>query len=305
MNSHRAWATIAFTTAFGALSATAFAAARPAAGDLGILKHDGFFVQHCASHGARLRPDVAPGNMTYHCGPVMTTPGVALIFWGTGSDPAGEVPYLTNFVRGIGASPWLNTVTQYYQQPPQAFISNPPNQLVGYFVDYNPIPTVPSIAQIAHQAVLVARKYGYSPNVDYFVALAPGHAPAFVRQGVACALHNWVTYSPRKLLAFTVFPYMPEVGQRCGAFLVNHPTPSNPNNGINDGTSIFASHEIAEAYTDPFGSGWYDSSGGSGEIGDKCDVNIIMPQNVAFPTGVFPVEPLWDNAISECAFSGP
>jgi hypothetical protein len=281
------------------------AAARTGAGDLKLLQRQGFFINKCIPHGTAVKKDVAPGNMTYHCGPVMTTPGVALIFWGTGADPANEVPYLTNFVKGIGASPWLNTVTQYYQSPPQIFISNPPNQLVGYFVDYNPIPTVPSISQVAHQAVLVARKYGYSPNVNYFVALAPGHAPAFVRQGVACALHNWVTFARGKLLSFTVFPYMPEVGQRCGQYLVNHPTPSNPTNGINDGTSIFASHEIAEAYTDPFGTGWYDSSGGSGENGDKCDLNIIMPQNVAFSTGVFPVEPTWDNAISGCAFSGP
>src|SRR5580693_3441925 len=153
------------------------AVARSPGGELGILQRDGFFVQRCVGHHAAPKPGVAPGNMTYHCGPVMTTPGVALIFWGTGADPAGEVPYLTNFVKGIGASPWLNTVTQYYQSPPQIFIANPPNQLVGYFVDHNPIPTVPSIAQIAHQAVLVARKYGYSPNVNYFVALAPGHAP--------------------------------------------------------------------------------------------------------------------------------
>ncbi len=58
------------------------------------------------------------------------------------------------------------------------------------------------------------------------------------------------------------------------------------------GTGL-ASHEFGETVTDPYGNGWQDSTGITGENGDKC--NRLYPANAHYSNGAFPVQSLWSN----------
>ena len=79
---------------------------------------------------------------------VMTAPKVYIVYWGWGdrspfctvncfSDPQNEIPILESYLKNVGGTKWLNTVTQYYQNPstPQ-YAGNP----VGVYVSPSDLP---------------------------------------------------------------------------------------------------------------------------------------------------------------------
>ncbi len=64
--------------------------------------------------------------------------------------------------------------------------------------------------------------------------------------------------------------------------------------GVNDSMTIIASHEVAEAITDPLGTGWYDGSGN--EVGDRCSWQ-------SYTFGPFTLQKVWSNSHFGC-YSG-
>src|SRR5215467_12209824 len=86
---------------------------------------------------------------------------------------------------------------------------------------------------------------------------------------------------------------MTDAGSACGEDTVNGA------NGTLDGVSIVEGHEMAEVITDPLLNAWFDSSGF--EIGDSAR----GPASRTSPPrpGPFVVQPLWSNAISNCALA--
>lgn len=61
--------------------------------------------------------------------------------------------------------------------------------------------------------------------------------------------------------------------------------------------------------TDPLGSGWFDATGLTGEIGDKC-AGVYGPldatgADISINGHRYILQEEWDNAVSGCAISGP
>lgn len=245
----------------------------------------------------------AVSNLTYHGGPVQTTPKVVLVLWGmSASDP--EATILQNFFNHTGGSPWQNINHQYTQNDGNGLCSSTQNntsicagnqtgELLATVVDSSSVPRRPSQSNVANEASKWAATYGHGPNINYFVAMAKGHDPSGFKSQW-CAFHSW-TGSGNTEVSYTDFPYQTDAGANCGAGFINSP-------GTYDGVTIVGGHEYAETVTDPEpNTGWLDSSGA--ENGDKCAWLKPPASNQTMNGSSFPVQGLWSNAVSGCAVS--
>jgi hypothetical protein len=264
-----------------------------------------------AVEAARSAKPAKSTNLYYHGGTsgigVETAPKVYLVFWGSqwnNNDPSGEATLLESFLGNVGASSWLNTVTQYCQGVANGTYfcngsgtpaGNQKGMLGGYWYDNtSTAPTKPSQSQLAAEAVRAASYFGNTAagsnnTVQYVIATATGNnASGFGTQ--YCAWHS-STSSSYGNIAYTNLPYITDAGASCGA---------NFNGlGTDAGITIVEGHEFAETITDQFpSSGWLDGSGS--EIGDKCAWNSAT-NNATFGLYSYPVQPLWSNAYNKGA----
>jgi hypothetical protein len=282
-------------------------------------------------HYARTALAAAPPatSMIYHGGPVLMGATIYLDFWGSewaNGFQGCSVPvpllgqlagpcysanqvmsYAIGLVSSWGGSPWRNTDTQYCQGaahgavdcgPGLARISDPNNQFGGSWIDAAPVPGTPGQQDIANEAQNALRHFHTGaltdPNGLYFVftppgKLVPGSGTDF------CGYHSAYTYSDGSV-AFS-FAYQPYIFNQpsCGRNFVNSSNDSF-GHGYMDGLSMVMGHEVAEAETDPgAGSAWTDQSGGSGEVGDKCNFDPAS-RNVTFGNNYYAMQPLWSNA---------
>ena len=247
----------------------------------------------------------SPNYMFYRGGYVQTAPRVYIVYWGDWSlanDPYNVQNQLYYFLRGVGGSNWNKTATQYGQGcttgtyncgSGATFITNPANQLQNYWKDNSYVPLTPTDADLKREAVRAAQYFGdYGYNAQYVIAVARGHDPdGFVTKrstGSYCAYHWW-TSAGSSTISFTNLPYMPDAGNGCW----NRSITGN----ILDGVSIVEGHEYNESITDPFGNGWNDASGMTGESGDKCAgaASAGYDRLMQFSTGSFPVQSVWSN----------
>jgi hypothetical protein len=237
----------------------------------------------------------ATNNLTYHGGPIQTNPKIYVVYWGSAwngsGDPNGVRSYYNAFLSIIGGSGWLNSVTQYTQTG-GAHVGNAAGSFVGSYVDTTSSPpSRPSQSQLAAEAAKAAAHYGdYTASASYVVALPHGIRPSgFGTQ--YCAWHS-STSANGSIIAYTNFPYLPDVGASCGAGSVNSP-------GTLDGVSIVGGHEQGETETDPQpNTGWLDSN--NQENGDKCAWTGLINNPAA---GGYPTQPLWSNANNGCVQS--
>ncbi len=238
-----------------------------------------------------------PNGLNYHGGMVQRLPKIYIDYWQFSSDPAGVMPYLSSYLGGIGSSPWLSTVTQYYEKygPTKYYISNPSHQLANTWNDNtNAIAARPTSNQVDAEALRAAKHFGdYTASALYVIALPSGHDPVgFKTQW--CAYHGSTAVTNGQI-AYVNLPYMPDAGANCGENIVNAGSA-----GTNDGTSIVAGHEVAEAQTDPQPpSGW--TYYGFSEIGDMCAWQGLA--NTTLSTGSFAVQPLFSDATNSCVLS--
>lgn len=263
-----------------------------------------------------------PGNMAYFGGPVMTTPKAYLVFWGwggPGTDANHVDSMLTSFFKGVGGTTYAGVVTQYYQTVGGANqnITNPPNQFAGaWYDDTSPIHDNLSAADYAAEAGRAVDHFNAGTpdaNANYIVATPKAFNDAGFNQQSYCAYHDYTTttgypgVTPK--IAFTVLPYIPNMGSGCGAGAVNTP-------GLLDGVTMVAGHEYLEAVTDPAvfatgasDGGWVDTIGN--ENADKCAYVFVGPgavTNVTFTTGTFAVQGTWSdqdlNGTGACSTGG-
>lgn len=239
---------------------------------------------------------------------VETAPKVYLVLWGsqwTNHDPSGEAGRLQSFLGKVGASSWLNSVTQYCQGLASGTVfcggaGNPAGNPTGIYVATWPdnaaaAPTQPTQSQLAAEAVNAAAHFGNTTassnaSVQYVIATATGNnSSGFGTQ--YCAYHS-STSSAYGNVAYTNLPYITDAGGSCGANF----------NGLggNAGITIVEGHELAETITDQFPStGWLDRNGA--ENGDKC-AWISSGQGAAASVSMngssFPVQSLWSNAFN-------
>lgn len=251
-------------------------------------------------------------NLTYHGGVggigVETAPKVYLVFWGSqwSSDPSGEATILNTFLSKVGASSWLNSVTQYCQGVASGTVTcgtsgqhagNPANLLAApaWSDNASAAPTHPTQSQLASEAVAAAAHFGNtgaSSNASTQYVIATSHGNSMTGFGTQwCAWHS-STPSSYGNIAYTNLPYITDAGSSCGA---------NFNGlGANAGITIVEGHELAETITDQFpNGGWLDSSGA--ENGDKC-AWISSGQGASASVSLngtsFPVQSLWSNAFN-------
>jgi hypothetical protein len=240
--------------------------------------------------------------MLYRGGPVQLTPEIYLVFWGNWSGDRYHIAdTLYSFFAGVGGSGFNREVTQYAQgcvvntyscSTSAMHIVNSPGQLKGFWNDKRRVPKTPGWKSIAREAARAAMRFGdISINSQYVIALPPGHGDQLFKAGEACGWHS-STGGVTGSIQYISLPYMPDAGTACGNYSVT--------NSIVDGATIVASHEYIETETDPWGGagigmdGWNDSTGVSGEVGDKCAWD--PPAQLAkFTTGIFPVQAIWSN----------
>ncbi|NUR00866.1 MAG: hypothetical protein HOY79_31370 [Streptomyces sp.] len=294
-----------------ALAGAALFAASPAGAQV---PETATHADHVASPHAAGPAASGTSNLSYGGGPIVTSPTVYIVYWGsqwgTGStvtnDPSGVAPLqLSFFQHAYGAGDtWSNSVTQYCQGVPVGTtqcngagtpVGHPAaNPVGGTWLDSGvTAPKRPSQSQIAAEAVRAASHFGVSgTNVQIIVDSPHGVTPSgFGTQ--YCAWHSSTTASGSSL-PYTNMPYVPDAGTACGSGFV---AAGGGVNSATEGVTIVGGHEYAETVTDPVpNSGWLDSSGA--ENGDKCawissgqGASAVVSLNGAS----YAVQSLWSN----------
>lgn len=267
----------------------------------------------------------ASSNLSYHGGTggigVETAPKIYLVVWGSqwnNNDPSGEVAILQSFFTGMSGSSWLASVTQYCQGVATGTFfcngagtpaGNAAGEYAGIWYDNaTAAPTHPRQSDFAKEAVRAAQFFGNTAagsnaSTQYVIATATGNSSSGFKTQY-CAYHSSTSSASVGNVAYTNLPYITDAGASCGA---------NFNNlGALAGITIVSGHEAGETISDQFPStGWLDSNGA--ENGDKCawiaTGNVGASANVTFPTGTYPVQSLWSNAMNSgaggCAISYP
>jgi serine protease len=199
----------------------------------------------------------------------------------------------------MGGSTHNAIYTQYYEivSGKTIKIRNPARQFGGVWADNtDPVPSSPSDAQVAAEALLGVTHFGYNANGSYVVATPTGHnTPGFGSS--FCAYHS-DTSDNGQLVSYTNLGYMPNAGSACGA---NFPgvTPPADESGVDEGVTIVEGHEYGESITDPQPfTGWNSAQG---EIGDLCAWTNI--QNDPFGTKSYTSQPMFSNKTQSCVQS--
>jgi hypothetical protein len=232
------------------------------------------------------------GGLVWNGGLVQNTPTIYLVLWGFGryGDPSDEAPYLERFLKGVGGSAWLNTVTQYYDGAGD--VQNYAGELKGVWRDdRRRVPRHPTDAQVQQEVFAAVNKFGYDINASYIVATPYLHDTF---NPIDFCASRGSAQSPQGPAAYMDLQYMTDQ-PRCGENFVN---PGKK--GLLDGVAILAGWLLADMQTDPNPPTGWTSSNGSG-IADLC----FDFKNNHFRTGTFPTQALWSNASNSCVQSGP
>ncbi|HEU5425298.1 MAG TPA: hypothetical protein VFU74_00400 [Actinocrinis sp.] len=240
-----------------------------------------------AHHHAASPAYSGSGLLSYGGGPVVTSPTVYIVYWGsqwgTGStvsnDPSGEAALQLSFFQhayGSGDT-YFTSQTQYCQGVSTGtkqcgssgtHVGHPSsNPVRGTWLDSaSAAPSRPSDSQLAAEAKRAASHFGVSgDNIQIIVDSPHGVVPSGFKTQY-CAWHDVTSSSSGANVPYTNFPYITDAGSGCGANFVGA---SNGVTGSKEGITIVGGHEYAETLTDPqAGNGWLDASGY--ETGDKC-----------------------------------
>jgi hypothetical protein len=231
-------------------------------------------------------PTTTIDEPTYYGGPVLQYPRIYLSYWDWTKDPANERPYLLSFMQGLPGSQWLNILTQYYGTA--GYIANTSHEFKGSWNDPNPEPSQPD-TQLTAAVERVEAHFGYDQNSLYVIAVDVAQSQD------ECAFHGYITDAQGHNVPYAFLPYESAFGTACGQNAMNPGAA-----GINDGVSINAGHEIAEAITDPFFTGWETSDGF--ELADMCKTTVGLQ---GFTTGQFALQGLWSDTNLKCIFWYP
>jgi hypothetical protein len=270
----------------------------------------------------------ATTNMTYHGGSVMRNVTTYAIFWSPTTLPAGYTgaPFDPNYrstvdryFNDIGGTPYFNILTQFGDNSGSAV----PNATTfgGDWVDTTTFPHAGTNAdplgdgdiRASIDRAIAANSTWQSPSNStmYFVYTpksviecsdssscfaATDYLGNSGSNGKFCAYH-WNNGSK-------IYGYIPYASTgSCYDAATNWPNGNGDGTTNNAGVDIsldVTSHEQFEAYTDPFGDGWYDDvDGHAGENGDKCNFNYgpFEPDgtNIVLHGHTYQVQREWSN----------
>jgi hypothetical protein len=195
----------------------------------------------------RLVPALAPAFVS-HGGAVLDSPLVEVVYYGQQWQDPSLAPtrdQIDQFMAYVVDSPFMDVLSQYGVGHGQVTDSVVLPDAVGDNVASSDIPGM------LDQHIGDGSLQPPDPNRLYFLFTPPGVTidgdPTFA------GYHTSLVDSQGNQDAFAVVPYPPDGGP-----------------ATFQGVTLTATHELAEAATDPYGDGWYDD-GGQGEVGDICN----------------------------------
>jgi len=234
------------------------------------------------SKSARATVTVAYEDLLDGGGPVAPTVRLFALWWGPAADfPADTESSLTALLSVVDGSGYLAIANEYFRG------AKATASFAGSLHDPSVPPTnadVESGVCRALQAAAVTPRSG--DLVLVFASKFPQTAPEI---SPSCASHGWVTCGGMRVMT----AYLPNpAGSKCI-------WPDFGCSSRSDATRSLAlatGHELIEAMTDPFGTGWKDENGA--EIADKC---ISQQSCIAMPGGLsFQLQSLYSNATHAC-----
>jgi hypothetical protein len=209
--------------------------------------------------------------ITYHNGPLISTPTIYYIFYGNwnqanGSDNANGVQILKDFAAHIGGSPYFQLNTTY------SMGSYNITGGVDYNIDLNNVFDSYSRGKRLRDGdilTIVTSAIGsgalpYNPNGVYFVLTS---SDVTETSGFCTKYCGWHTSANSSFGGRVRYSFVGNANRCLNACAAQTVSP-NSNAGVDGMISVIA-HELEEATTDPDPrSGWADSGGA--ENADKC-----------------------------------
>jgi hypothetical protein len=277
------------------------------------------------------RGAAATNGISYHYGPVMTNGAtVKMIWYGNWSDTGGQ-SILTDLVNSIGASPWYNITSSYYQQScsrialgvcfgtlgPIVYASNAITKTVLDATDRNSAGLSFSDASLQQYiASTIQNDPNRSPNTIYALMAGPDVDETSGLCTKYCGFHNKVSVKINGVTSVYKYIFVGNAN-RCMTACAAQSTSPNGNPAV-DAMANILSHELTETATDPQLNAWYDSSGS--ENADKCawsfgatntapngsQYNVTLSNPVTNATRQYLIQQNWVNAGGgKCALSYP
>jgi PKD repeat protein len=252
--------------------------------------------------------------MIYHGGPIMHTVVLHPIYWAPGgyAFPAGYQTITSTFLADVAAASGsatnvMATTTQYWDD--QTGASPYDIHFAGALVDAHPFPAsgctvhagdTKCVTDQQMQAELLSFLAGQglsSSASDFYLLYTPPAVNTCVDAASTicsytargyCGYHSSIAIPNAAPLLYTHLPFEDPAGEGAGCRLTdgtneNYPEGRGSGDYAVDVAISVTSHELAETITDPridangYGSGWTDTSGNSGEIGDKCAYTFGTP----------------------------
>jgi hypothetical protein len=223
--------------------------------------------------------------MTWHGGAVITASTTYSVFWGSewasASFAGDKISGMDTFFQGYGGSHFAATSSEYTGSNGQVTTAS---TYAGHQLDLSAAPARAIKVSGAVAEVCKLTADNPDPNGIYFLFTSTGAGHVSY-----CAWHSWGNCSNGNALQVA---YMPNIDGIAGC------DPQDTyNTGHSQGLAALAnvtSHELAEAITDPRGSGWFDSSGQ--ENGDKCAWSFVAPVTLSNGSA-WKLQMEWSNAI--------
>jgi hypothetical protein len=227
-------------------------------------------------------------SLQNHGGPVIGAVEVVPVYWGTawGGEPYASIAGRINgFFDFLVTSSYMDLLAEYGtastpirhgSRLPSVNINTEPGAVVGTVRQVSDA----EIQQALNGWINAGTVPAVTANTLYFIFLPPGVTSTMGNGGSCTAYCGYHSFTGNAYYA--VIPYVNCTG--C-AF---------PGDFFDTLTEV-ASHEFAEAITDPQLNAWWDPASGN-EIGDICNRNTVR-------LGGFLVQTEWSNAQSACAIA--
>lgn len=225
---------------------------------------------------------VAPAQLVYNNGPLLTAVQVFTIFWGAAWDQSpldATIQSINDFFDYILTSPLIDRLAEY----------NAPGKTIGHgsrigtttLTASDPGTSVDdsAIQQMLNNNIASNSAFPQpTANTLYFIYLPSG--VTVIASGSSscqsfCGYHDAINGQ----IYYSVMPYPDCTG--CSSNLSTFAS-----------LTVTSSHELSEAITDPVpGQGWYDQN--NGEIGDICAWQTKQ-------IGNYTVQQEWSNSANSC-----
>jgi hypothetical protein len=225
-------------------------------------------------------------------GSVQHTPKVYVIFWGSNFKATEKGiesnTMLQNLFKGLTSSAYQGILTQYFDTTGRISSTATPT---FYFDESVKAPEKLNALKVEEEisAAVSANKWTPETSAQFLLSTSPGST---YETTTGCAYHG-VTSASGKVTGGIVYDFVPYQGDppfsTNGCVEIGNPT-KNPVFK----TSKSASHEYAEAATDPLLNAWRAASGE--EIADICQAQNI----VELPSGAW-VQNQYDNHQNSCS----